>query len=203
VPTTTPPVPSDATNWGDIPTWVGAGGTCVATVAVIVTGVFVFLTFRKQADALADQKTANERQAAELSAVADERQREATERRRAQAAQVFLWCERADGLTLFHNVRLEINVENTGLQPIYKIVTRIHQGANRQLDKEVENIKFSTERHIMSGRHHTLTWESATMVELITLNISVEFTDAAGVRWQRREGGELIELPNPTPPTTT
>jgi hypothetical protein len=234
VPTTTTPVPSDATNWGDIPTWVGAVGTCVATVAVIVTGVFVFLAFRKQGaqvdlmrdqlkqqeqssdqqlgimrrqltqqrkadreayraaqQQIREQQEANERQAEELRAVAAEREREAAQRRRAQAAQIFVTCDRpALGVqgTLF------ATIHNTSPQPIYKVNLEWTMGGPTRWAADSGHFPLA---YLPPGGQVSESTPAAGHDHIDQHSAVVEFSDAAGVRWQRREGGELIEQLSP------
>jgi hypothetical protein len=76
-------------DWGDVPTWVGGG----AGVGALIAAVLAYRNLREQARLLTK---ANDKQDQELKAVQKDREREAEERRRAQAAQVFMTYDFGD-----------------------------------------------------------------------------------------------------------
>ncbi|MFI9382506.1 hypothetical protein [Kutzneria sp. NPDC052558] len=71
----------------------------------------------------------NDAQVAELLAAAGDREREALERRRAQAAQVFLWIQQGPVPALQGVHSFTVHVINSGIQPAYYIQIKWRQGS--------------------------------------------------------------------------
>jgi hypothetical protein len=102
--------------------WITALATAVLALFAIVTAVYAIRAFRKQSEQLAEQCTINAEQttvlrlqATELCESMDERKREAGQRRRAQAARIFVGAPRdADGGPVFPYA------QNASDYPIYE-----------------------------------------------------------------------------------
>jgi hypothetical protein len=174
--------------------------TVVLAVGAIITSVFAYLAFRKQSREISDQaemldlqrrqlaeqeKTNTEHvkvltlQAEELRKSLRERERDADERRRAQASRVFLAVSRdeAQPITPY--------VHNASDLPIYE--TKIQAAAGSGNAKEPENLEI-----ILPG-------EAIPATRLVAAGEAVRFTiltfrDAAGLFWQRYPNGLLEEL---------
>jgi hypothetical protein len=136
----------------------------VLALGAIVTAVFAILAFRKQS--------------AEVTMLQDDRQREAGERRRAQAAQVFV---AVGGLT--PDVSDEIRIRNTSEQPIYDLAALWAD------DAELQRLPL-----LMPGDEYPFfaaIQDAAGSMPLVWL----DFRDAGGLRWRTTSRGELTERP--------
>jgi Na+/glutamate symporter len=87
-----------------VATWTGAVATVGLLIGAIVTSVFAIKAFRKQSEEVALLQ-------AQVKDQQDDRAREAEERRRAQAAKIFVTA--SPGLS-----NIEIRMHNTSEQPI-------------------------------------------------------------------------------------
>lgn len=102
--------------------------TAIATLALavfaLITAILAFMAWRKQSREVSDQAEMLELQAKELKEVSAEREREARDRRRAQAAMVYMWqgpvhTETSGALT--PDTAIDVYVRNTSQQPIYDL----------------------------------------------------------------------------------
>jgi len=209
--------------WGDVPTWL------LALVSLLALGAAV-LAYRKQSQEvrdqaeqlslqsqqLADQKRVNDEQVRlmalqeqELRAAQDERKRQTTERREAQARQVAAWfgaeiptlTEPEDGWGAW--------IRNASLLPVFDVRVFFHfvqeLGAGRvdarglswyPIDRggPVEPVRV-----IPPGekRYVEIPGAIRNMVDqcdVQTYVVAIHFTDAAGIRWVRDGRGELLDV---------
>jgi hypothetical protein len=192
-------------DFGDVPAWVEAVATVGALVGAGVTAWFAVEAFRAQSaqvelqrTQLDDQVAFNREQTTVLALQADEmrqaaadRQRAADGRRRAQAAQVFLWTERKqDPATPDAAPRvLHVHVKNSSSQPVYELELQWHDGSAPWGDPD---------RHphpLMPGEQADWSRPKTGSGVISGLDAVAVFTDAAGARWRRHsDHGELDEL---------
>jgi hypothetical protein len=147
-------------NWGDIPTWVLAGGA-------IVTAYYARKAFREQSKEMRLLKEQVKDQQCE-------REREAAERRRAQAVKVFV---AVGGLT--PDMAELVRICNSSDQPIYDLA------ASRADNAELQRLP-----HLMPGDvypFHAAAPVDATVSPVVWL----DFRDAAGLHWRTTSRGEL------------
>lgn len=207
-------------DWGDVPTWVQAVGT-VATLGFLSWQIGgqsdqVNLTRRQvddqgkynaaQIDLLRkqveDERAFNkaqmrvlELQAEELMAAREYRNREAGERRRAQAAKVFLECHHemvhGHGPGVAKVARYMAVVTNSSEQPIYNVFLIWHIGS---ADWEINGSSKDGKSSLMPGEKWPALREWIDGSPPVGTHAVVEFDDANVVRWQRRKEGTLTEL---------
>lgn len=104
----------------DVPAWIGTLATVGLLIGAIITAMYAIKAFRTQSEQLADQRKISERQtevlelqATELRESLDERERQAVERRRAQAVNVYI------GLPL-RGIRLvQPSAQNASSLPVF------------------------------------------------------------------------------------
>jgi hypothetical protein len=155
-----------------VATWITAIATAVLALFAIVTAVFAFFAFRGQLhETRLLQKQVEDQQ--------DERAREAAERRRAQAAQVFITT---GGLT--PDTSDEIVIRNTSEQPIYDLA------ALRTDDAELQRLPF-----LMPGDEYPFFAAIQNAAGTMPL-VWLDFRDAAGLHWRTTSRGELTERPS-------
>jgi hypothetical protein len=190
-------------------------------VLAIVTAIFAIRAFGKQAQEVRDQARMLEVQSGQLQATRGqlaemrrvsesqvevlslqakelreslaERERETSERHRAQAARVFITAERSAAHEPPRGVigvpkppSVEAAVHNTSEQPVYDVELGWRRGTAPEGDPELLGV-------IMPGQVDTRqrNFPDGTIIE--HGDAVVRFTDAAGVRWLRRTDGGLIE----------
>jgi hypothetical protein len=92
--------------WGDIPTWISAIATTGLLIGAIITARYAIKAFSEQSR--------------EVAILAEENERQALERRRAQASQVFVLAKPdiREGEPISS---IEVTVKNTSRQPIYDL----------------------------------------------------------------------------------
>jgi hypothetical protein len=175
----------------------GAAGTWAGVIFVILTTIYAVRTFGRLRDQVADQKAANARQAEvlalqgeELRAAATERERQAVERHREQAAKVTIRLDTAAHTTEQPTTRYTVSINNASPSPVYNLRLNWYHGTTpwRYNGTDVNELP-----HLMPGvdEQRSRFREDG---DLVTLGAVLEFTDAAGVRWRRQLGGELTEL---------
>lgn len=202
--------------WGDIPTWITAIATVGLLVGAIVTAIYAIRAFREQSrevrdqaemlriqsEQLAEQRTINaqqtkvlELQATELQESLDQRQREARERRSAQASQVFLWEERtivnAIGKLPEHTVTAY--VRNTSEQPVYDVLFSWH----------ADDAPLAQNRRGKPLMPHEADFDSAPVpsgVDPEKFGATVIFRDRAKHWWRAGPDGQFDELSEGTGP---
>jgi hypothetical protein len=186
--------------------WITAIATVGLLAGAIVTAVYAARAFGKQRDQLADQKNINAKQTAvlelqgsDLRASLAERARETAERRRAQAALVFVWQEQTledPHVAEFHaplgDEQLEhgfevAHITNASKQPIYDIRISWQAGSSpRTLNR---GIPLKPSERI---------WDSVAMSRQGAAEGSaatVYFRDAAGLIWWTQPDGRFGEVP--------
>lgn len=153
-------------SWTD-PAWIGALATAVLAIFAIVTAVFAFLAYRKQK--------------AEVTLLQDQAARDIEQRRRAQASKVFVTAgvEPAYGAGPADNVF----AWNTSDQPIYTVEASY-----------ADNRALFTRGVLLPGRNHAISAGIADADGILPA-ITLDFTDAAGVRWRTTSNGKLMEAP--------
>jgi hypothetical protein len=215
------PASADAADsvWAiDVPTWITGIGTAILATFAIVTAVYAIRAFRAQAqevrdqaamlnvqsDQLAEQRRINEKQTGVLELQANElreslaeREREAEQRHRAQAALVFIieTVRPADPLILSRNsltVALQartVLVRNTSNQPIYNVeLVWCHEPVGHG-EPNLEPLGTLT-----PNDETRITREFPPDTDMDVSEAVLRFTDAAGVRWLRCPDGYLNEI---------
>ena len=201
-------------------TQLTAVATAVLAVFAIITGIYAIRAFLKQtqevrdqakmlevqSEQLADQRKINAEQtgvlklqAAELRESLEERKRDAEQRYRAQATQVFL-TQRLNrtipmGYVEQHGVEpfVTVTVTNTSDQPIYDAELRWHIGtADHREEPNPEPLGT-----VMPGKDEAVSKMRPFPfgTDLSNSGAVVSFTDANNVRWLRRADNYLGEFP--------
>lgn len=159
-----------------IATWTGALATVGLLLGGAITAWYAGKAFREQSHevALLQEQVKNEQ---------CERAREAAERRRAQAAKVFLWVTEPEDQSGH-----VVNVRNTSEQPIHELTIAWAEDAVPMPVVTAEGGPF------MPGVENAFD-----VAELVDTDITVwlDFRDAAGLLWRTTSRGELTELADP------
>lgn len=159
--------------WGDIPSWIAAIATIGLLIGAIITAKYAIKAFGEQSR--------------EVRLLVEESNRQATDRRKAQAAQVFTGSPQPEGL----GTGTVPYVRNTSDLPIYdaQIWYPQYQGLSGPDDLGVilpgEEISASGNM-IASDRETALS------------SIILTFRDAAGFRWIRMPDGAINEQSHST-----
>jgi hypothetical protein len=184
---------------GDIAAWLQAIGALLAVPVAVVAVIFAAKAFRAQSDQLRDQRDLVRQQAKELQAAHDDREREATERRRAQAAQVFMELDykivRHPETGQTTTVSFRFKLRNTSAQPVYQVVIRWFQGTAPWSQNGVDHHEF---RRLMPDPDGLIILErnlAPTCSNLDSYGAVAEFRDAASIRWRTTNDGRFEELP--------
>lgn len=147
--------------------------TGVLALFAIVTAVFAFLAFRKQSQ--------------EVGLLLEQATREAEDRRRAQAAKVFVWVveDLVSGSDLF------VRMKNTSEQPVY--------------DVEISATVMEPTRTVIPGGGPCMPGQEGAIVTSALGDdaatappVWLDVRDAARRRWRTTSRGELTELEPPT-----
>ncbi len=137
-----------------------AVATGVLALFAIVTAVFAFLAFRKQSK--------------EVGLLVEQAAREAEDRRKAQAAKVFV---AVGGLT--PDMADEVRIRNSSDQPIYDLVASWADGA------ELQRVP-----HLMPRDEYPF-FADAPADAVMPPVVWLDFRDAAGLRWRTTSRGQL------------
>ncbi len=145
--------------------------SAVATMALAIlalgTAVFAGLAFGTQYRQLREQLRESNRQA--------------LERRRAQASQVFMWGAWEKGRVVFH-------VRNTSRQPVYRL--------QLEWDLPLPDLDRSglewRDEPLMPGEEYAST-RASPVADILAPGISATFRDCAGIWWRIRTNGQLEE----------
>jgi hypothetical protein len=157
-----------ATNWGDVPTWLGATASVGALLAAVAAAIIArrIYTIESERDRRAELDR-NERRAAE---------------RRAQAEAVGAWADGSD------ESRTCIWVANGSQLPIWDVVVRVYVPS--EPGRELGKLVTMASRQVVPP--------SGGAVKLATVGpeaneslVEVEFRDASGVPWLRDRFGVL------------
>ena len=154
--------------WGDIPTWITAIATVGLLGGAIITAIYAARAFRKQA--------------AEVAILVEENNRQAAERRRAQAASVFI------GLPI-RGIRLvQPSAQNAGSLPVFDAQFWYSDPGGLSDPDDLGMIMPGPVG--INGRQ--MPYDQAVQRAILT------FRDAEGVRWIRMADGVLEEQIRPT-----
>jgi hypothetical protein len=148
-------------------TWTGAIATGLLVIGAGVTGWFARKAFLSQ-----DQQTR---------LLAEQVKRDVTQRRRAQASQVFVWIQDQPFGDDPADPRSAALVRNTSSQPVYDLTLGLGEAGDQRWpvlmpDKDVERVGLGTE--FASGERPV--WAT--------------FRDSSGIKWRITVGGELTEI---------
>lgn len=205
---------------------ITAIATAVLAVFAILTAYYARKAFLKQSqevtdqasmlkvqsDELEEQRKINAEQtrvlalqAEELRESLGERKREADQRRRAQAAQVFISEEHQPGSSVkgvtdsdrfgaiaFGEVDCivaAVTVENASNQPIYDAELRWYPGSADHGDPDPEPLGTIMPGQIIDDRSHDFPRDT----NMADIGAILRFRDAAGVKWERRPDGGLVD----------
>ena len=184
-------------------TQLTAAATLALAALALATAILALLAWRKQSREVHDQAEMLRLQAKELKQVSAERDREARERRQAQAALVYMWESPAqaevDGKET-PAMTLEAYVRNTSPQPIYDVEFewRIFTSDLRTLDlREISDETY--EGPLMPGAQFAarVPVDPGLLTDPEDATATVTFRDRAGVWWRAQPNGRLEELPGP------
>ncbi len=185
------------------PTWIAAIAAVVLAVGAIVTSVFAIRALGQQSRQLRDQQVTHAKLAELLPLQAEELRESLRERKRAQAAQVFIEVDRippARGTGPGRDEpdpapwRLRARVRNTSRQPIHDLHVIWQRGMVRMG-------KPDRAGRLMPGDEATFErlgpQATGGPVDPAILGALLAFRDAAGVRWAAREDGTLTDVVAP------
>jgi hypothetical protein len=159
--------------------------TAVATLALavlaLVTAALAFLAWQKQSREVKDQADMLKLQAEEFTQLSADRQREAGERRRAQAVQLYMW------MTIDSKDKVIAHVRNTSQQPVYdvRLWGMPETGGIKRTQPLMPDDEWSVRLAMPAPDALLLAWKGA-----------FTFRDRAGIRWQTWADGRLEELPD-------
>lgn len=155
------------------------------TAFAIVTAVLAGLAFRKQSREVKDQADLLKVQSDQLELQRRQFDQDQAERRRAQAAQVFIMIERVesrDGV-----LTMTATASNTSPLPVYDLWV---QWRSRSGDFGIPNV----DPQFPPGSTKAFNGAWTDHARLSGLSVSLDFRDAIGVRWRTTERGILTEL---------
>ena len=169
--------------------------TAVATLALaalaLATAILALLAWRKQSREVRDQGEMLRLQAEEFKQLSADREREAVERRRAQAVQIYMWRgfdARIDTGPKFARVHLR----NSSQQPVHsalfgwivdgQIVANLSPGSGPVMPGETIDADLPYPH--LAGRE-------------VDIDPVAAFCDRGGTWWRTREDGRLEELSQP------
>jgi hypothetical protein len=170
-------------------TQLTAIATAVLAAFAIVTGVFAALAFRKQSR--------------EVGILAEQNDRDISDRRRDQAARVFIWAEaQAPPADQDQAVPgLIAHIKNTSQQPVYDGFIGYREGS-QWIDGKERKPDLPSFPVLMPGEQQDVGIGFAAPVpdsvfwkDNSGLLTSLRFRDAAGVHWRFRSDGRLDEEP--------
>jgi hypothetical protein len=158
--------------------WVTAGATVGLLIGAAITAWFAYTAWTTQIGAWATQLM-------DIGLVVQQARRDAEERRRAQAAQVFTWVATNTSANdvSSSDSGVIVHVSNSSQQPVYDVVvtlpTRIE---SLRLLLPKEQFTFRDDGSTPTGSH---------------CSVQLTFRDAAGLRWRTSSEGGLNELGEP------
>ncbi len=151
--------------------WVTAGATVGLLIGAAITAWFALWTWTTQ---LMD-----------VGLIVREAKRNAEERRRAQAAQIFTWVdtETPTNDRLPTDLGLVVRVSNSSEQPVYDLAVILPAGTERL-------------RHLMPKEQFTFRDGDSILAD-DNFTVQLTFRDASGPRWRTSSEGDLSELVAP------
>lgn len=165
---------ADGPNWADIVTAVATG---VLALLALVTAWYARKAFRKQSE--------------EVRLLGEQNTRDIEERRRAQAAQVFIMIEGSEmrpGVEKqLDQVILKATVRNTSQLPVYDLWVRW-----RTVNGEFGIPTVAPQFLPGETKPVEVIWSEAAGME--ETGVSLDFRDAAGLHWRTTDRGILTEL---------
>jgi hypothetical protein len=152
-------------------TQITAVATAILAGGAIVTAIFAILAFRKQA--------------VEVDLLQKQAERDLDQRRRAQAAQVFVWVAQGDD-------GLEVRVMNSSQQPIYDVIVKHPKVVPIEpIISVVEPVRLN---YLLPTKQVSFKVPPGELPPVFAV-AEIEFRDASGVRWMTSNDGSHIELP--------
>jgi hypothetical protein len=186
------------------PTWIAAIAAVILAVGAIVTSVFAIRALGQQSRQLGDQQAVHAKLAELLPLQAEDLRDSLLQRRRAQAAQVFIEVDRIPPAAVAGGSgqdepdpppwRLRARVHNTSRQPIHDLHVIWQRGMVRMG-------KPDRTGRLMPGNDASFERLGPPAmnppVDPAILGAFLAFRDAAGVRWAVREDGTLTDIVAP------
>ncbi|WP_328441735.1 hypothetical protein OHA71_42720 [Streptomyces sp. NBC_00444] len=195
-------------DWGDVPTWIGAGGAIGAALFAYQTITSQRKQISEQRDFIAEQSQFMAEQKQNLELERTELRAQADERRIAQARQV-AWVFQtwgSSGRDAYGNStgydRWHVKVTNNSDDLIHDVMVRFGDTYNAASAQENEGFHHP-DRGVrpvpvaLIAAGHTVVFESPHLSEVTVDNNrpALLFTDDARVRWRRDSYGKLEEIP--------
>jgi hypothetical protein len=190
------------------PAWLAAIAAVVLAVAATVTAIFAIRALGQQNGQLREQQAAHARLADLIELQAEELRDSARERRRAQAAQVFIEVDRIPPVTAAGPVRdepdpplrLSARVRNTSSQPIYDLhviwqAGMVRMGKPDRMGRLMPGCDASFHRRAPAAA--PAGQPAGPSADPAILGAFLAFRDAAGMRWAVREDGTLTDIVTP------
>jgi hypothetical protein len=159
-------------------TWITALATAGLLIGAFITAIYAAKALRKQSE--------------EVTLAREQAERDIQERRRAQAAGVFIVI--ATGVAANPGVLLEAQASNTSRQPVYDIEVQ-WRTSDGQFGQPAAKPQLLPQEMTTFPQHWTADQG------ITGLGVSIAFRDAAGIHWQTTDRGELTELCGRLSPT--
>jgi hypothetical protein len=186
------------------PTWITAIAAVILAAGAIITSIFAIRALGQQSRQLGDQQAVHAKLAELLPLQAEELRDSLLQRRRAQAAQVFIEVDRIPPAAVAGGSgqdepdpppwRLRARVHNTSRQPIHDLHVIWQRGMVRMG-------KPDRTGRLMPGNDASFERLGPPAmnppVDPAILGAFLAFRDAAGVRWAVREDGTLTDIVAP------
>jgi hypothetical protein len=157
-------------------TWTGALASVGLLIGAAITAWYARRAFREQSQevALLQEQVKNEQ---------CNRTREAADRRKAQAAKVFIWVTDPEDQS-----GPVVNVRNTSEQPVYELAITWADAAVPM------PVVTSDGGPFMPGVENAFDVPGLAGTDIA---VWLDFRDAAGLRWRTTSRGDITELPDP------
>lgn len=186
------------------PTWITAIAAVILAAGAIITSIFAIRALGQQSRQLGDQQAVHAKLAELLPLQAEDLRDSLLQRRRAQAAQVFIEVDRIPPAAVAGGSgqdepdpppwRLRARVHNTSRQPIHDLHVIWQRGMVRMG-------KPDRTGRLMPGNDASFERlgppAMGPPVDPAILGAFLAFRDAAGVRWAVREDGTLTDIVAP------
>jgi len=173
--------------WNLAAAWVTAGATVGLFLFAIVTARYAAKAFRKQSEDVALTRE-------DVALAREQADRDIRERRRAQAAQVFIVISPPQSVNVPSDeggidrvIRVTATGTNTSTRPIYDIEVQWRTASGPFGDTAMEP-------QILPGLGEQFLQRWTAEQGVSGLAVSLSFRDAAGVQWRTNDRGELAEL---------
>jgi len=154
-----------------VATWIGA----LVTLGLLIGAGFTVYYARK----------AFREQSREIAFLEQQAERDVQQRRRAQAAQVYIFIP--SGQQMEAAAELTARIHNASQQPVYDLTMTWHEGQNQLGDPKFRD-------RLMPDESLPFSPTAATGSSTDSIGVTVEFRDAAGVCWRATDRGGLTEL---------